>query len=196
MVFVDNVALELLILFFSGMLIIYTTINIYREKKDNKKPETKINIIPLFILGLFIFINGIAEEIMWPLPGSYNILFYDPFVLFGMILLGFSISIALKQKLSYIGFFAFLSGIITGVYGLFGYLLNMTQSPQMLLALYVLFGISGIFAYPSTLIYDSNKKSKMHLFILILFWVFLFLASLTALVLGTVALNGHLKTTP
>ena len=145
MVFVDNVALELLILFFSGMLIIYTTINIYREKKDNKKPETKINIIPLFILGLFIFINGIAEEIMWPLPGSYNILFYDPFVLFGMILLGFSISIALKQKLSYIGFFAFLSGIITGVYGLFGYLLNMTQSPQMLLALYVLFGISGIF---------------------------------------------------
>ncbi len=194
--FIDNLAIELLILFFSGMLVLYTTINMYLKNKRSKKPEEEINVIPLFIMGLFIFINGIAEELMWSLPGSYNILFYDPFILFGMILIAFSVSISLKQKLNYVGFFSLISGAVVIIYGYFGYILNMTNSPIMLLSLYGFFGFSGIFAYPATLIYDSKKSSKFHTLLLILFWIFLSLAVLTALVLGGAALFGHLKTPP
>ncbi len=190
--FVDNLALELLILFITGMLILYTTIVYFK----NRKAKETINVIPLLILGIFIFIIGIIEEIMWPLPKSYNILFYDPFILFGMILIAFTTSILLKQKLHYVGFFSLISGAIVIVYGVSGCILNMTRSPMMLLGLFGFFGLSGIFAYPVALMYDYKKSSKAYEFMLALFLIFLIIAILLALLLGVVALHGHLLATP
>jgi len=190
--FIDNLALELLILFISGMLILYTTIVYFK----NRKAKETINVIPLLILGIFIFIVSIIEEILWSLPGSYNILFYGPFILFGMILIAFSTTILLKQKLHYIGFFSLISGAIVIVYGMFGCMLNMTRSPPMLLGLFGFFGLSGIFAYPVTLMYDYKKSSKAYKFMLALFLIFLIIATLIALLLGIAALHGHLLVTP
>ncbi len=198
MVFIDNLVLELFALFFSAVLLLYIIITSYfRFSKAKKEFEgVKEGMIPIFILGIFMFVNALAEELKWTLPGSYNILFYDPFMMFGILLISLSITIFFGKKINYIGFLAMLFGIIVILYGIYGYNLGMTKSPQMLLGLYSLFGLAGIFAYPATLVYDFHSQSRFYLFAFALFILFLALAGLAALTLGIVSLPAHLASAP
>ncbi|MCL4381215.1 MAG: DUF981 family protein [Candidatus Marsarchaeota archaeon] len=198
MVFIDNLAFELFVLFFSAALLLYVIITAYFKFSKAKKEfeGIKDGMIPVFIVGFFIFANALAEELMWSLPGSYNILFYDPFMMFGILLMSLSIAIFFGKKINSIGFLSLLFGVIIILYGIFGYNLNMTKAPQMLLGLYGFFGLAGIFAYPATLVYDFNKRSSPYLFAFALFIIFLALAGVAALALGAISLPAHLASPP
>ena len=135
------------------------------------------------------------------LPGSYNILFYDMMVAFGIVLTSFSASIKFKAKLEYVGFVSLMVGLIAIVYGIEGYGLGLTQAPLALLAMYFFYGAAGVLGYPVSLIVDRLPGLQKNVWLgwevlLILFWLALLAASILAAVVGAVAIPAHLLTPP
>ena len=203
MVFIDDLAFELFTLSLVGVVSIYLTGYAYLYyRKGLKDVETimRPGAFILGILGAIIVIMGIFGEMTWPLPGSYNILFYDPYLLFGIILVAVSSSIILKQKLQFSGVLALFSGLIAIYYGINAYLDKMTSSPIAMLGLYLSLGLTGMFTFPATLIYDllpsRDKVSRFWTVILILFWVGLIVSSVLAALTAIEAVPQHLLKPP
>ncbi|MCL5930572.1 MAG: DUF981 domain-containing protein [Candidatus Thermoplasmatota archaeon] len=203
MVFIDDLAFELFTLSLVGVVSIYLTGYAYLYyRKGLKDVETimRPGAFILGILGVIIVIMGIFGEMTWPLPGSYNILFYDPYLLFGIILVSVSSSIILKQKLQFSGILALFSGLIAIYYGVNAYLDKMTSSPIAMLGLYLSLGLTGMFTFPATLIYDllpsRDNVSKFWTVILVLFWVGLIVSSVLAALTAIEAVPQHLLKPP
>ncbi|MEM0141094.1 MAG: DUF981 family protein [Thermoplasmatales archaeon] len=203
MAFIDDLALELFTLSLVGVVSIYLTGYAYIYYRKGMKDVEKVmkpGAFILAILGFIVTIMGIYGEMTWPLPGSYNILFYDPYLLFGIVLLAVSLSIILGQKLQFSGILAFFSGLIALYYGANAYLDKMTSSPIAMLGLYISFGLTGVFTYPSTLIYDilpsKDKVSKLWTVVLILFWIGLLISTVLSALTAIEAVPQHLLSPP
>jgi|GEM_PF-1136565 uncharacterized membrane protein len=117
--------------------------------------------IPIGAIGVIATVLGVWAEETWPFPAiagtnlaSYNILFTDVYLLFGMTLVVLAITMAFHLKLAYAGLFAFVAGAITMGYGWNGYILSMTKDPLETFLMYLAFGGVGIFAFPATLMTD------------------------------------------
>lgn len=204
MVFIDNLAFGLFAISFTGFLLLYTVSSmylVYRSKKKDYSDHLEGASIPMAIVGTFLVVSGFLGQQTWPLPGSYNILFWDPMVAFGLVSLAFALSIRYQVRLEYSGFLGFLIGIMVLIYGAQGYSLGLTAAPIALLALYVFYGIAGIFSFPVALIADrlpglqKNAWIGWHI-ILVIFWLALFAASLTAAYVGASAIGAHLLSAP
>lgn len=204
MVFIDDLGIELYSVAFVGFLMLYMTIRMfmaYRKGERNLENYVRSGIIPMTVLGLFILVMGLYGEMTWPLPGSYNILFYDPYVMLGVILLGSTLTILLKEKMQNIGFLTLMVGFVMVSYGFGGYSLGLTAAPIGLLGLFVSAGLTGIFAYPVTLLMDrssSTKKRPSNLWMvaLALFWIFLLMTSVLAAYVASAAIPAHLLSAP
>ncbi|MGD0728778.1 MAG: DUF981 family protein [Candidatus Micrarchaeaceae archaeon] len=204
MVFIDNLAYSLFAISFAGFLILYTIISIYlayRKKQKDFSSYLKSAIVPLAFIGIYMLLMGLWGQFTWPLPGSYNTLFYDPLISFGILLLTFSISIKYNVKLQYVGFLGLMVGIMVIGYGITGYQIGLTAAPVALLLMYLFYGFAGIFSYPTALIADrlpgfkKNFWKGWHL-MLILFLAFILLASCISAFVGAAALTQHLITAP
>ncbi len=203
MAFIDDLAMELFTLSLVGVVSIYLTGSVYiayrRGIKDIEE-VLKPGVYPLGILGGIITIMGIYGEMTWPLPGSYNILFYDPYLIIGLILVIMAVSIAMKQKLQFTGILALFSGLIAIYYGANAYMDKMTSSPIAMLGLYIAFGLTGVFTYPTTLIYDmlpgKEKVSKLWTVVLVLFWIGLVVSAVLAALTAIEAVPQHLLSPP
>ncbi|MCL4444168.1 MAG: DUF981 family protein [Candidatus Thermoplasmatota archaeon] len=204
MAFVDDLALELFVLALVGVISIYMTASVYLEyRRGNVKDIEGVlrqGVFPLGLLGAFIFIMGLFGEIAWPLPGSYNILFYDPFVIIGIVILSMSVAIYLRQKLQFVGILAFFSGLIAIFYGANAYTDGMTSSPIAMLGLYIAFGLTGMFTWPATYIYDvlpsKGKVSNIWTLILVIFWIGLVVSAILAAFTAIEAVPQHLLKPP
>jgi putative membrane protein len=204
MTFTDNLAFLLFSICFAGFLLLYTVTSMYLVYRNNRRDYTSHlegASVPMMLVGGYLVVAGFVGQITWPLPGSYNILFFDPLVAFGLVTLAFAIAIRLKANLEYAGFFGLLIGIMTLIYGYEGYSIGLTLEPFALLMLYAFYGMAGIFSYPVAIIADrlpghqKNPWHGWHLFLLI-FWLALLAASLTSGYIGMSAIAGHLLTTP
>jgi putative membrane protein len=166
MAFIDNLAYSLFALSFAGFLILYLVISEYLTyiKRGKNYADFAARLegakAPLMIVGAYMIIMGIWGQFTWPLPGSYNILFYDPLVSFGMIVLALALSIHFSVRFEYVGFFGLLIGIMTIIYGVQGYNIGLTEEPIALFALYGLFGTAGIFSYPVALLMQKLPGLK------------------------------------
>ncbi|MEM0156952.1 MAG: DUF981 family protein [Thermoplasmataceae archaeon] len=203
MAFIDDLAMELFIMSLVGVVSIYLTGSVYLAYRRGVKDiegVLKPGVYPLGILGGIITIMGIYGEMVWPLPGSYNILFYDPYLIIGLILIIMAISIGMKQKLQFTGILALFSGIIAIYYGANAYMDKMTSSPIAMLGLYIAFGLTGVFTYPTTLIYDmlpgKEKVSKLWTVVLVIFWIGLVVSAVLAAVTAIEAVPQHLLSPP
>jgi len=158
MTFTDTLGFQLFtlamvagVLFYSG-LIGYIT---YRRYGPGRTYEhLRGTAVPLGMLGVVVTSVGMWGEITWPLPGSYNILFFDPYVLLGVVLLGFSLSVVTRFKTQYIGLMAAMTGALSIYYGYSAYILNMTKEPMTMLFLYVALGGTAILTFPITVFID------------------------------------------
>ena len=203
MAFIDDLAMELFTLSLVGVVSIYLTGSVYiayrRGIKDIEE-VLKPGVYPLGILGGIITIMGIYGEMTWPLPGSYNILFYDPYLIIGLILVIMAVSIAMKQKLQFTGILALFSGLIAIYYDANAYMDKMTSSPIAMLGLYIAFGLTGVFTYPTTLIYDmlpgKEKVSKLWTVVLVIFWIGLVVSAVLAALTAIEAVPQHLLSPP
>ncbi len=204
MPFVDNLAYQLFSLSFAGFLLLYTISSmylVYRKGKRNFGDYTASASVPLGMLGAYMLVSGLWGQFTWPLPGSYNILFYDPLISLGILLVAFSLSVRYKARLEYPGFLGLMVGVMTIIYGIVGYNTGLTSAPMALLGLYFLYGLAGIFSYPVSLIADRlpglKKKpwTGWHV-VLVAFWILILLASLLSAYVGILAIPQHLLSAP
>jgi putative membrane protein len=202
-IFIDILTSQLISIGFAGLLVVYLAIEGYLAYK-HKEPlieKAYAASIPLLIVGLYIFITGLYSQFIWPLPGSYNILFYDIYTLLGVIVLALAFALKYKSELHYIGFIALLFGFFVIYYGYIGYSLGMTSAPLGMLAMYSLFGIGSIASYPLTLAYDKIMEKKkfsntLDKFFLAVFVLAIIIASLIAFFIVFSAIPIHLMKAP
>ncbi|MEM3863400.1 MAG: DUF981 family protein, partial [Metallosphaera sp.] len=187
MVFIDDLALMLFTLPLISILIAYTTIQSYlgfrKEGYQAIKKSLDDSIIPAGILGLVTLIISLWGEFTWTLPGSYNILFYDVYLLMGIIILSYSMAVYMGKRLQTTGIFALFVGLITIYYGVIGFNLGLTQEPLALLGLYVTYGLAGILGYPVTVFLDRLKEQPSErrnlgswMIVFVVFWIIVIVA--------------------
>ena len=132
--------------------------------------------------------------------GCHNILFYDSYLIIGLILIIMAVSIAMKQKLQFTGILAPFSGLIAIYYGENAYMDKMASSPITMLGLYISSGLTGVFTLPTTLIYDmlpgKAKVSKLWTVVLVIFWIGLAVAAVLAALTAIEAVPQHLLSAP
>ncbi len=204
MVFIDNLAYSLFAISIAGFLLLYSIVSIYlayRKKKEKLNESIKSTTVPLFFIGVYLLITGLWGQFVWPLPGSYNILFYDPLVSFGIVILTFATIGRFGGNMEYVGFLALLFGIMAVIYGIQGYNIGLTEEPVALLAMYFLYGLTGILTYPIALIVQRKPGMQKNywggwIVLLFLFCASLFVASALAGFIGYESIGSHLVTTP
>jgi putative membrane protein len=179
------------------------TINALFRFKNGKKHYRSLRggAVPLFVLGLYAIVTGLFGQFFWPLPGAYNIVFYDVYTLVGLLFVSIAWSLRSDIETQHAGMFSLLMGFAVIYYGIEGYLADLAKPPILLLALYSLFGITGVLGYPMTVMLDRSDdgdklKWKGWKIIAFLFFLFLLLASLLALFIVAEALPAHLMSPP
>jgi putative membrane protein len=158
MAFVDFLAFVEVTLLIGAALVGYVGVLTYVAMRRNDPTGVKSALrgaaVPVGSVGAIALVLGLWGEIAWPLPGSYNILFFDAYVLFGATFLVVAISMGLSLKLQYGGFLSLLSGGVIIAYGWQGYVAGMTKDPFDTLLLYAAFGAAAIIAFPATVLTD------------------------------------------
>ena len=207
--FIDELAYILFAIGFVGVLTLYMTISVYYNYRKNIKKKNNIDIyeiisggiLPIGAVGIYLFVVALWGQFTWPLPGSYNMLFFDPLMSLSIVLIAFAWSIRTKHKMHYVGLFSLLVGLMTIDYGITGYVLGLTQSPLAFMGLFVSYGLVGVFAFPVTIIMDNqpgktSSHPKVWFVLVLLFWLFLILATLLAFTVAGLSLYPHLSTPP
>lgn len=205
MAFIDILAYSLLAVSFAGFLLLYAAVSFlycfYVKKQREFSSKLKGVSVPLGILGLYMLIAGIWGGLTWPLPGSYNILFFDPLTSFGILLIAFYLSVRYELKLEYVGFLGLMMGVVAIWYGISGYSLGMTAAPIVLLLMYLFYGLAGVFSYPVLLMastFSPGQKSIWTWFrvAFALLCISLFIGSALSGVTALAAIPAHLATPP
>jgi uncharacterized membrane protein len=163
--FIDDLALVEILLALVAAIFAYAGVLIWWAIRQNDPKGVRGVLrgvsVPLGLSGGATLLLALWGEMTWPFLASdhlagYNIFFFDPMVLLGLVLVGYSVSILLSAKLQYIGLFALISGGATAFYGWTGYTANpaFTKDPFDTLLLYTGFAAAGIFAFPATIVMD------------------------------------------
>ncbi|MEM3829794.1 MAG: DUF981 family protein [Conexivisphaerales archaeon] len=204
--FVDDLALMLFLLSILVALIAYTTMQAfirYRKGKSISAVKSSLNdtVIPGAIIGILMVAFSLFGEFVWPLPGAYNILFFDLYLLAGIVILSYSFAVFSNRSVQISGFIAMLSGLITILYGLSGYSIGLTKEPSILLLLYLVYGITGIIGYPVTFYLDSMRENNRKIstvvkFVFALFWVLLVVSGVLSAAVGVESVPAHLQSPP
>lgn len=163
MAFIDILAFYMVTLIFTAVVIGYVSVRgLFAMRKNDTQGLTsalKGSVVPLGAIGGTATFIGLWSEIAWPLPGSYNILFSDVYLLFGITLVVLAISVAYSLKLQYAGLFALVAGGMAIAYGWNGYQIGLTKDPFQMFLLYGAFGLTGILALPATILVDRYLAS-------------------------------------
>jgi uncharacterized membrane protein len=162
MAFVDILAFEEVTILIGAVLMGFIGFSAYLGLRRNDPASVKSALrggaIPVASVGAIATVFGVWGEMVWQYPGpyllSYNILFNDVYLLFGVTLLVVAVSMGLNLKLQYAGLLGFIAGGVTIAYGYQGYYLGLTKEPLDMFLLYGSFGLAAILAFPSTILVD------------------------------------------
>jgi len=182
--FVDYLAVMLLSL---GVSTLYVAWFVYKLGRTGK-PMAEL-AVPMFVLGAFNAISGFAMSFQWPLPGGYNMLFGDPLLFFGLLMIAGAYMIRKNISVKNLAMPGFFLGIyiLVGAAAIVGYNLEPGSHFIASFGLYLVAGLSGIFA-PA--VYLSPKGSNRYMYYLLA--ALLILAAIAALFLAYTALYEHI----
>jgi len=110
---------------------------------ENKKPW----VAGFAITGFIAVTTGLHMSLTWPLPGSHNILFGEPTVLFGTLFLGAALALVNDWEMSTVSIYAFFAGVAAVVLGARVIDMGLTRSPIVAGAGYILSGLGGVLAW-------------------------------------------------
>ncbi|MEM3020008.1 MAG: DUF981 family protein [Candidatus Micrarchaeaceae archaeon] len=182
--FIDPLTVMLLSLGMSALLLA-----LYYFKVGSGKKDISSLVVPVFILGLFNAVSGFLMSFTWPLPGSYNILFGDPLLVLGLLMIAGSYMISKGMDVKVLSLLGFLLGIylIVGMIGITQF--NLESGNDWLTAT-GLYGFSMLAAIFSPVLYLKPKGSGKYAYY---FEVFLLVVvMLFALLIGYMGLDEHL----
>jgi uncharacterized membrane protein len=165
MAFIDFLAFQEALLLIATAIVGFVGLSVWWAMRHNDAAGVtnalKAGAIPIGVVGVIATTLAVWAETTWPFPAipgtdlaSYNILFTDVYLLFGMTLVVLAATMAFRLKLAYAGMFAFVAGAITAGYGWNGYILSMTKDPLETLLMYLAFAGVGIFSLPATVMTD------------------------------------------
>jgi putative membrane protein len=174
--FLDNLALIEVLLLLAAATLAYGGLMAWWAIRTNDEKGLRSVLhgmaIPLGGVGIAITALAMWGEMTWPFLASdgmagYNIFFFDPLLLFGLVLVAYAASAYLTVRMQYVGLFALIAGAVTIFYGWSGYTAHpaFTKDPLDTLLLYTAFGGAGIFAFPATVVMDyycwASDKSRL-----------------------------------
>lgn len=117
--------------------------------------------IPGFgMTGAIALTTGFHMIFSWPVVGSFNIAFGEMTVLFGILFLTASLSLAFGWDLMTVGIYAFFAGAVAIAIGLRMITLDMTRRPLLSGIGFILTGLGGVGAAPA-LYFKSNKPLRL-----------------------------------
>ena len=165
MAFIDFLAFQEALLLIATAIVGFVGLSVWWAMRHNDaagvKNALKAGAVPIGAVGGVATALAVWAETTWPFPAipgtdlaSYNILFTDVYLLFGMTLVILAVTMAFHLKLAYVGLFAFVAGAITMGYGWNGYILHMTKDPLETFLMYLAFGGVGIFSLPAAVMTD------------------------------------------
>ena len=182
--FIDPLTVMLLSLGMSALLLA-----LYYFRVGSGKKDISSLVVPAFILGLFNAVSGFLMSFTWPLPGSYNMLFGDPLLVLGLLMIAGSYMISKGMDVKALSLLGFLLGIylLVGMIGITRF--NMETGNDWLTAtgLYAFSMLAAIF---SPILYLKPKGSNKYAYY---FEVFLLVVvMLLALLIGYMGFYEHL----
>jgi len=106
--------------------------------------------IPGFgVVGAIALVTGLNMTFTWPIPGSFNIAFGETNVLFGILFVGTSLTLAMGWELITLGIYGFFAGLVSLLIGFRIINLGLTQIPLLAGIGFILVGLGGIFSAPT-----------------------------------------------
>ena len=188
MAYIDPLTVMLL-----GLGLSTIVLALYFLGKGSNKKWTNDLLVPAFVLGFFDFISGFLMSFAWPLPGAYNMLFGDPLLMLGLIMMAGAYMLYKDMNINFLSIFGFFLGIYIAV-GAIGMVSFRLESGVYLLTafpLYVFAALSGVF---SPLIYAKAKGAGRYGYYFM--FVLLIITALLALFIGYSGLYEHLQSPP
>ncbi|MGC9011250.1 MAG: DUF981 family protein [Candidatus Micrarchaeia archaeon] len=187
MVFVDPLTIMLVAVAASASLIA-----IYLISQALGKKIAEELAMPGFFIGVFDFLSGFFMSFSWPLPGAYNILFGDPMLFLGIIMLAGSYMLYKKISLRYMPILGFLLGIylLVETYGIATLNLESGKYFMPAFSFYLFSTISALLSPIASL--DPKKYKYAYHFLAAL----LILTALLAMFIGCGGIYEHLASPP
>ena len=106
--------------------------------------------IPGFgVVGAIALVTGLHMTFTWPIIGSFNVAFGETTVLFGILFVGTSLTLAMDWELFTLGIYGFFAGLVSLLIGFRIINLGITQLPLLTGIGFILVGLGGIFSVPT-----------------------------------------------
>lgn len=124
--------------------------------------------IPGFgVAGAIALVTGLHMTFTWPIPGSFNIAFGETSVLFGILFVATSLTLALGWELFSLGIYGFFAGLVSLLIGF--RIINLELIPISLLAGigFILVGLGGILSAPTLSLKEHRFLRTMGAIVLI-----------------------------
>jgi putative membrane protein len=158
MPFIDDLTLVLDLLILVAAVVFYTGALVWFEfyRKDLPRANTHLRegADLLGLLGLIMGVISVWGELTWPLPGSYDLFFFDVTALLSLLLVAFWLAVRQRLPTHFVGMLGVIIGLGVLFYGVRAYQLGLTKDPLETLLLYMGFGAVAIGTYPATLFVD------------------------------------------
>lgn len=184
--FIDSLAIMLIGLGAGILLVALHVLFTVRNKIEISKEKLAL---PAMAIGFFDFISGFIMAFTWPLPGGYNMLFGDPLLLFGLLLLTGGYMVYKGKDPSMMTILSFFLGIyvILGGYAMMAYGLETGANFLPAFGLYMSSGIAALIS-PLLLVKPAGAFKALYY----IEFVLLILAAFIAFFIGYNALLHHL----
>ena len=162
MAFIDDLLVDMVLLLTVGVLTAAFGFDLWRRARKGGSIDEALSsyLNAALPVGLVALIFALWGEFTWPLPGSYNIVYYDGLTYLGVSLLTWWIAHRYSGRFLYAGVVSAVLGIITVYYGAVSYELGLSQEPIVLLMLYAMYGLTGLLSLPLGIAIDSYRGSN------------------------------------
>jgi putative membrane protein len=154
-VFIDYITL-MLINMVAGLILLAYYVYAGLDDPDRNK------WIPGFgITGAIALTTGLHMTLTWTVRGSFNIAFGETSVLFGILFIGTSISLAMGWELITLAIYGFFAGLVAVLVGVRLINLGLTKQPILSGIGFILTGLAGICAVPTLLYFKNNRLWRL-----------------------------------
>ncbi|CAB1128388.1 conserved membrane protein of unknown function [Candidatus Hydrogenisulfobacillus filiaventi] len=116
----------------------------------NPSPDTRRSWASgFFAVGVLGFATSFTMDVVWPLPGSYNVAFGEPGLFLSTAFLAAAVTLTFEWEPLIPAIYGAFGGLMAIVIGIRLLDLHMTQSPALATLGYLTAGIGGLFTLPA-----------------------------------------------